>query len=144
MSIFSPEGSQVLLSLIRLSLSTRQTLSRYVMPSYFIFTGYSYVWFLNGDPSEYVTSDYNNHIFESTGGTLYFSAVFKSDAALYACAVSVEGGEETRNSPNYDLRVDTSSSEFTIVCSILFCKGHSVVFTQSCNVCWPSHVSNRH
>lgn len=76
---------------------------------------YNYYWYLGGNPTDFVTAIYNNHMFESGSGALYFSAVFASDANDYSCAVSVEGGDETRNSPRYPLVVDTSASK-TLLC----------------------------
>ncbi|XP_067932128.1 contactin-like [Watersipora subatra] len=71
---------------------------------------FSYRWFKNNDPRQFVSSVYTEHIFISASGSLYFSSVNDYDSAAYHCTVSVEGGRESRSSPGYNLIVDTTSN----------------------------------
>lgn len=82
--------------------------------------GYSYKWFINEQPNEWINTLYRNHILVSASGGLYFSSVTKSDVARYYCSVSLNGGTVSRTSAAYNLIVDTSQGDyFTAVLNTL-------------------------
>jgi len=73
---------------------------------------YNYRWYLNNDPTNWISPTYSNTL-ASKSGSLYFESVSGSDAADYHCSVSIEdGGTESVNSAAYRLEIDEGSSKF--------------------------------
>ena len=67
---------------------------------------YTYIWYWDNDPTDFVLSVYNPHIFISKSGILYFNSVDGADDRDYHCTVSItDGAPETRSSPAYSLEV---------------------------------------
>ena len=73
---------------------------------------YTYQWFMDNNPADFLLTAYNPHIFISKSGILYFSSVDGADDRDYHCTVSItDGAAESRSSPAYSLQVTYRDGE---------------------------------
>ena len=89
-----------------------------------MFSDYTYQWFMDNNPTDFVLTVYNPHIFISKSGILYFSSVDASDDRDYHCTVSItDGAPESRSSPAYSLEVTYRDGEYKhilpAICSLI-------------------------
>ena len=103
-----------------------QLITERCAPQYYIdmFSDYTYQWFMDNNPTDFVLTVYNPHIFISKSGILYFSWVDASDDRDYHCTVSItDGAPESRSSPAYSLQVTYRDGEckpiLPAICSLI-------------------------